>query len=132
MSESELLRKIELLENQLKAIKSTHRPCFPKRIILVRHGESLGNQDEKIYTTLPDWKVPLTPHGHDQSKNAGKSIKTLIEDDPLSIYCSPYLRTKQTLLGIMSELESNPVISAREEPRLTGIYQCNISIISHF
>lgn len=92
---------------------------IPKRIILIRHGESLGNVDESIYCTTPDWKVPLTEVGDKQSIESGKKIKELIGDEPISVYCSPYLRTKQTLLGVLSQLQSNRVISAREEPRIT-------------
>ena len=33
---------------------------LPKRIILLRHGESLGNIDDTAYSTIPDWKLPLT------------------------------------------------------------------------
>lgn len=33
---------------------------LPKRIILLRHGESLGNVDDTAYSTIPDWKIPLT------------------------------------------------------------------------
>ena len=44
---------------------------IPKRIILVRHGESLGNFDESVYCTVPDWKVPLTETGKKQSIEAG-------------------------------------------------------------
>jgi hypothetical protein len=33
---------------------------LPKRIILIRHGESLGNIDETAYASIPDWKIPLT------------------------------------------------------------------------
>ena len=33
---------------------------LPKRIILLRHGESLGNIDETAYASIPDWKIPMT------------------------------------------------------------------------
>ena len=33
---------------------------LPKRIILLRHGESLGNIDDTAYATIPDWKIPMT------------------------------------------------------------------------
>ena len=35
---------------------------LPKRIILVRHGESLGNVDEQYYENTPDWKIPVIVH----------------------------------------------------------------------
>jgi broad specificity phosphatase PhoE len=93
---------------------------FPKRIILVRHGESLGNAHENAYTTIPDWKIPLTNKGREQSKECGQRIKEIVKDEPLAIYCSPYLRTKQTLAHIMEcELRDNPLMLTREEPRVT-------------
>ena len=33
----------------------------PRRIILVRHGESQGNVDDAIYETVPDHALTLTP-----------------------------------------------------------------------
>lgn len=101
------------------SVPRKHGMKIPKRIILIRHGESTGNIDENVYTTVPDWKVPLTENGKIQAVETGKRVKQLIGDDPVSIYCSPYLRTKQTLLGVLSELTSNRIISAREEPRIT-------------
>lgn len=94
---------------------------FPKRIILVRHGESLGNANEEAYSTIPDWKIPLTNKGREQSKECGLQIKEIIKNEPLSIYCSPYLRTKQTLAHLMegSGLKENPLMLIREEPRVT-------------
>ena len=35
----------------------------PKRIVLVRHGESQGNVDDTIYETVPDHALSLTPQG---------------------------------------------------------------------
>ncbi len=77
-------------------------PRFPKRLILIRHGESLGNKDEQAYCTIPDWLIPLTELGHVQSIESGKKIKSIVNDEPLSVFCSPYLRTKQTMGGVMS------------------------------
>lgn len=36
---------------------SPHQITKPHRIILVRHGESTGNADERVYVQTPDWKV---------------------------------------------------------------------------
>jgi broad specificity phosphatase PhoE len=99
----------------------------PKRIILVRHGQSLGNVDEEVYCDLPDWRIPITTKGRSQAQEAARKIKELIGDEPVSFMCSPYLRTKQTLAAMMPEFSTNPVVGAREEPRLTeqqfGNYQ---------
>ncbi|CAM9658412.1 unnamed protein product, partial [Hapterophycus canaliculatus] len=73
---------------------STRRVIKPERIIIVRHGESLGNLDESTYVHVPDWKIPLTKKGFGDGQRAGEKIKEYIGDKPLFIYTSPYLRTK--------------------------------------
>jgi len=47
----------------------------PKRIILIRHGESEGNADKKVFETIPDYQLSLTPGGEEQAKQAGQEIK---------------------------------------------------------
>ena len=37
-----------------------------RRIILVRHGESEGNKDERAYVHTPDWRIALTDEVCDQ------------------------------------------------------------------
>ena len=36
----------------------------PRRIILVRHGQSQGNVDDKVYATVPDSQIALTERGN--------------------------------------------------------------------
>lgn len=91
---------------------------LPKRIILVRHGESLGNVDENAYATTPDWAIPLTENGKDQARHLGNQLEEVIGNDPILIYCSPYVRSKQTLKYLMEKLNDNEIIDAREEPRM--------------
>ncbi|MBT4256208.1 MAG: phosphoglycerate mutase family protein, partial [Gammaproteobacteria bacterium] len=50
----------------------------PARIILVRHGESLGNIDKSLYAHTPDHAVPLTKKGRKQAQQAGQDIRQLI------------------------------------------------------
>ena len=50
---------------------------YPDEIILIRHGESLGNVQESAYEVIPDWKVPLTERGISQAKMAGKKVKNI-------------------------------------------------------
>ncbi|GAA3432394.1 histidine phosphatase family protein [Kutzneria kofuensis] len=72
------------------------------RIILVRHGESLGNVDELAYCRIPDHALPLTPHGEQQVADTAPEIRALLAPGPVAAYVSPYLRTRQTLelLGV--------------------------------
>ena len=87
----------------------------PLRIALIRHGESEANLDKTIFERVPDHAIPLTPHGHEQSAEAGKELRELFEDEPVRVYVSPYLRARQTLdsLGL-----DDLIGIGCEEPRL--------------
>jgi broad specificity phosphatase PhoE len=50
----------------------------PKRIILIRHGESEGNLDRNTYASKQDYKLLLTPLGVEQAEEAGKQLKNII------------------------------------------------------
>ena len=92
----------------------------PIRIILVRHGESLGNVDESAYVTTPDWRIPLTDRGHEQASETGKELKRIIgNDDGVFFYYSPYRRTRETVKEIEKHLHPKQIISMREEPRIS-------------
>jgi broad specificity phosphatase PhoE len=87
---------------------------------LIRHGESLGNVDDKAYVTTPDWKVPITPKGRNQANKAGETLNSLIDTDEfVFLYYSPYLRTRQTVDEIIKHLKPKQIISSREEPRIS-------------
>ncbi len=51
---------------------------LPKRIILVRHGQSEGNVDEAAYGRTPDSQISLTLEGNEQAKLLGKKIKAIV------------------------------------------------------
>lgn len=95
----------------------------PRRIILVRHGQSQGNVDESVYTSVPDPKIEITQKGWDQAVECGNKIREMIESDgaddwKVYFYVSPYLRTLQTLRGLGTAFESHRIAGVREEPRL--------------
>lgn len=96
---------------------------LPKRIVLVRHGESTGNLDESEYTRTPDSQIPLTQNGHVQATQTGAMLRDLFDanDDPeykCFFYISPYRRSKQTALGIAQAFEKRHISGVREEPQL--------------
>jgi broad specificity phosphatase PhoE len=72
------------------------------KVVLLRHGECLGNVDESAYTRIPDHALALTAHGEQQAMAAGPRIKELVGDARLGVYVSPYRRTLRTfaLLGL--------------------------------
>jgi broad specificity phosphatase PhoE len=67
------------------------------KVILLRHGECLGNVDKSAYTRIPDHALALTARGEEQAAAAGPLIKELVGGAPLGVYVSPYLRTLRTL-----------------------------------
>lgn len=110
----------QLHRNQLQG----NHKFLPKRIILVRHGESEGNKDDNTYTLTPDHKIPLTPLGIDQAKKAGCNIRHVVSDQGTSknwkvyFYVSPYARTRSTLREIGRAFPIQRILGAREECRI--------------
>ena len=91
---------------------------LPQNILLLRHGRSLGNEDEALFSRMPDWKIPLSPKGRKQAQEAGERIRNIIGNAPVLFYVSPYRRTKQTLQEMQPYMNSSNVLFTREEPRL--------------
>jgi broad specificity phosphatase PhoE len=87
----------------------------PKRIILVRHGESEGNVDDTIYEHVPDHRINLTPRGVEQARRTGDKLRELLDGEPVHVYVSPYRRTRQTLEALGLPVAADDV---RVEPRL--------------
>lgn len=102
------------LETQKLVRRSRNRP---KRIILVRHGESAGNVDKTRYQTTPDSRMPLTDLGIRQAEVAGQRIRNLIGNESVRFFFSPYARTLQTLKAILSNFQGMKVY-VTSEPRL--------------
>ena len=74
---------------------------LPRRIFILRHGESEGNVDESMYSRVADPEIKLTPRGISQAEAAGRAIRERCEADGsyrLFFYFSPYMRTKQVSL----------------------------------
>ncbi|QCD77722.1 phosphoglycerate mutase [Vigna unguiculata] len=100
-----------------------HRAVLPKRIILVRHGESQGNNDPAAYDTTPDPKIQLTTQGIAQARLAGARMRHLIAGGDSTnwrvyFYVSPYARTRSTLREIGRSFSKKRVIGVREECRI--------------
>lgn len=97
-------------------------PPRPRRIILVRHGESEGNLDESAYTRIPDPKIALTEKGKVQSEESGRRIREMIAKDcddwKVYFYVSPYRRTVETLQYLGRAFERERIAGIIKEPRL--------------
>lgn len=98
-------------------------PPRPRRIILVRHGQSEGNLDETAYTRVADPKIALTEKGKAEAEECGKRIREIIEKDNVPnwkvyFYVSPYRRAHETLKSLGRAFERSRIAGLREETRL--------------
>jgi hypothetical protein len=77
---------------------------MPNKVVLLRHGQSLGNIDETIYSRTPDNAIPLTKLGWEQAHAAGRRLKYTVLPQNCNIHfiVSPYVRTVETFHGILS------------------------------
>ncbi|CAN5644834.1 histidine phosphatase family protein [soil metagenome] len=89
----------------------------PKRIILIRHGESEGNLDRNTYASKQDYKLLLTPQGVKQADHAGIQLKKIIGDEKVIFYVSPLWRTRMTFEHIAKHIDRDK-LRWREDPRL--------------
>lgn len=110
--------------HQQQSHSHSHHRNLPKRIILVRHGESQGNKDDSAYVVTPDYKIPLTSTGISQARQAGLGIRQVVSDQGSSqnwriyFYVSPYERTRSTLREVGRAFSRRRVIGVREECRI--------------
>lgn len=113
-----------MLDNCHQPSPKHRERALPKRIILVRHGESAGNIDGAAYATTPDNRIPLTPQGIQQAEQAGDRIHDVVSNGgacsnwKVYFYVSPYARTRSTLREIGRAFPRTAIIGAREECRI--------------
>jgi hypothetical protein len=102
------------LDSRLERWRRRNRP---KRIILVRHGQSVGNVDNTSYAKTPDSKISLTTSGFAQGAACGVQLRKLVGNETTAFCHSPYIRARQTLLSILLAFEGTDV-EISSEPRL--------------
>jgi broad specificity phosphatase PhoE len=89
----------------------------PKRIILIRHGESEGNIDRSTYAIKPDYKLLLTETGKQQAFEAGEKLKQITGEERLAFYVSPMWRTRMTFEYLAQHYKTS-IFTWKEDPRL--------------
>ena len=88
-------------EQNRSARKSYNARIMPDKVILVRHGQSMGNISEDLYSTVPDNAMPLTKLGFEQARAAGQQLRQQLTGS-VHFVVSPYVRTVETFHGIVS------------------------------
>ena len=93
------------IEDRHRALRTEYNAqIMPEKLVLIRHGQSMGNVDETFYATTPDNAMPLTDLGWEQARKAGMILKEKIITPGESVHfiVSPYVRTVETFHGIVS------------------------------
>ena len=101
--------------HRLQAIRRRTRP---RRLILVRHGQSQGNVDVQSYATIPDSQLKLTDLGQQQALDAGQRLRALIGNESIYVYISPYQRSRETYANIEKAFDQSQILMIREDPRI--------------
>lgn len=96
---------------------------LPPRIVVIRHGESMGNVDKEAYRNVPDNLVPLTDNGHEEAKAAGRKLRTKLiqmHGDEMKAFfmTSPYRRTMETTDGLVEAFDDDEVTGVRSAVQL--------------
>jgi len=111
-----------LFEALFDRLQRVHHEKFqstvPKRIILVRHGESQGNVDPKLYSTTPDRYIELSSKGKQQALKAGQELRALVKNETVLFLVSPFARCRQTYQQIAKAFGNEKQIKMREDPRI--------------
>jgi broad specificity phosphatase PhoE len=101
----------------LRELERYNKARRPRRIILIRHGESEANVDSTVYARVPDSQIPLTERGKQQAATAGEQIANMIGNERVTFYVSPFLRTKQTAAEL-AKYYPKESLRMIEEPRI--------------
>lgn len=75
------------------------------KLLLVRHGQSVGNTENRMEGCS---STGLTPLGVEQSQRLGQHLATT-NWHPTHLYCSPLARSTATLAEIVKELREEPL-----------------------
>jgi len=100
------------------AARATRFQKSPKRLILVRHGESQGNVDHTIYRTVADNALHLTEAGWKQALSAGRAMRDIVGDESVYFHVSPYVRTRETFHAIAKAWGGHDCVRWKEDPRI--------------
>lgn len=102
------------------ANNSTDHKWLPKRIILLRHGDSRDHGDGAGVS--PFHGSPLTRRGAEQAKQAGAAIRDVLDRSSpnwkIYVYVSPYECSRSTLMEMGRAFPRCRLIGVREECRV--------------
>jgi broad specificity phosphatase PhoE len=89
----------------------------PKNIFILRHGESVGNENSKHYVEAPPYIMELTQNGVDQADKAGENLRKKIGNAKVMFYNSPLWRARETFERVAGNFDKTQY-KFREDSRL--------------
>lgn len=99
------LTPIDSLAHHNQAVRAQYNAhIMPNKVVMVRHGQSEGNVDDHLYSTIPDNAMRLTKLGWEQAIRIGQVLKerVIVTGESVHFIVSPYVRTVETFHGIVS------------------------------
>ena len=109
-----------------------HARRGPQELVLVRHGESVGNladteardaDAERLDLSARDADVELSPNGEEQARTLGRMLHGLPPDEvPDLVLSSPYRRAADTARGAARERGLEVVLDERVRERDLGVF----------
>ncbi|KAF2077710.1 hypothetical protein CYY_000957 [Polysphondylium violaceum] len=102
------IRKVLTSPTLNNAAASFIKPKWPVRMVIVRHGQSMQNAalDQGQEMSVRDADIQLTEIGVWQAIQCGKYLAQTGKFD--IVFASPYLRTRETALHILSQFDYKP------------------------
>ena len=98
---------------------------MPTVLYLIRHGQSEGNVDKKIYYTKKDHEIELTDLGKEQASQVGAALNKQLILANVDVFVSPYKRTRQTWENIKAELTMTKDLISIEDVLLREQEHCD-------
>jgi broad specificity phosphatase PhoE len=80
---------------------------------------------------MQDCDIELTEKGHQQAIAAGEKLHSLIGNETMYVYMSPYLRSRQTWENIKKAFSSSQIVTERQDPRLRELELGNIDNVKN-
>jgi len=94
-------REISTSKRKTSLFWNTQLQGRPMRLIFIRHGESEANVNRLLTQVVPDHALHLTAEGRRQAIDAGVRLRSIVNDESVKFIVSPYVRTRETLNGIL-------------------------------